>query len=61
MSHLLTTRNPMSEARRQHIYGPVVSLIKSRPAGEPHPIIGGSILIGLAIIATLAIVAFTGA
>ena len=31
MSHLSTTRNPQSEARRQHVHGHLVPLCDDRP------------------------------
>lgn len=37
MTHLGCTRNPMSEARRQHINGP---LLPARPEGEPSLLCG---------------------
>lgn len=45
MSHLYTTRNPMSEARRQHIHGPLV-----RPEGEPSFLAGAALMVGVALL-----------
>jgi len=58
-THLGTTRNPMSEARRQHLFGPIQSLIDKRPATEPHPLLGGALLIGLFVVGVLLIVGFS--
>ena len=45
MTHLYTTRAPMSEARRQHIHGPLV-----RPEGEPSLLAGVALLLGLCML-----------
>lgn len=57
MSHLLTTRNPMSEARRNHIHGPLLGI--ERPEGELTLRQGASFLIALFGLAVLLIVAFS--
>ncbi len=57
MTHLGTTRNPMSEARRNHIHGPLLGF--DRPAGEMS-ILAGSVLIALPIGAIALLVAFFG-
>ena len=59
--HLIhTTRhNPrphMSEARRQHVNGPLSQLIEDRPAGEPHPIVGALLLAGVIAVCVLLVV-----
>lgn len=53
MSHLGTTRNPMSEARRNHIHGPLLGF--ERPAGEISFAAGAALLIALFALATLLI------
>ncbi len=57
MTHLGTTRNPMSEARRNHIHGPLLGF--ERPAGEIS-ILVGSLLIALPIGAIALLAAFFG-
>lgn len=52
-------RPPMTDARRHDIYGPVQSLIEARPANEPHPLVGGAILIAIFITGTLLLVGFS--
>lgn len=42
-----------SEARRNHVHGPLQGLIDSRSPGEPHPMAGGAILVGLFVIFTI--------
>lgn len=47
ISSMHTTRPPMSEARRQHVYGKLVGLAEeAREAGEPSHI-GGVLWLGL--------------
>lgn len=58
MTHLGTTRNPMSEARRNHIHGPLLGF--ERPAGEPSLAAGSALLIGLVLIAVGFLIAFGG-
>lgn len=45
MTHLNTTRNPQSEARRQHIHGRL-----QRPADEPSVAIGALMLTSIFVI-----------
>lgn len=60
MSHLLTTRNPMSEARRQHIYGKLQSLsVEANDIGEPS-LFAGFLIIASCIGAIVAAVLFIG-
>ena len=59
MTHLGTTKHPMSEARRNEIHGPLQSLIENRPAGEIHPALGGALLIGLFVVAAGFVIAFS--
>lgn len=54
-THLNTTRNPMSEARRQHVHGSLLPM--ERPAGEPSFAAVAALLIVLFVIATLLIAA----
>lgn len=61
MSHKLVTRNPMSEARRQHVHGKLVSLAEqAREAGEPSWATGAGLLIGLFIILAISVAAIGG-
>ncbi len=59
MTHLQTTRNPQSSARRDHIHGPLQGWSESvnqRPNGEPHPCWGVCIATGcLAVLILLSI------
>ncbi len=60
MSHHYTTRNPMSEARRQHVHGrlmPKEHPRVARPEGEISLAAGGALLCALALVATLLAVA----
>lgn len=59
MTHLGTTKRPMSEARRQTIHGPLQALIASRPANEPHPLIGALLLIALFAVLPFAVAVFS--
>lgn len=52
-------RPPMTDARRQTIHGPLQALIASRPANEPHPLVGGALLIAIFITGTLLLVGFS--
>jgi hypothetical protein len=58
MSHKGATRNPMSEARRQQIHGPLLPI--DRPEGEPSYLGGVLLLVAVFAIATMLVVAFTG-
>jgi len=50
MSHLGTTRNPMSEARRQHIHGTLDT--GAPPRGEGRYLL--ALLVFIALVGTLA-------
>lgn len=55
------TAAPQSEARRQHIHGPLVTLAEqARANGHPSLGAGFALLIGLFVIAVGLIVAFGG-
>lgn len=57
MTHHLATRNPMTEARRQHVHGRLLPM--DRPEGEPSFFAGVATLFLIGVAATMLIVAFT--
>lgn len=59
MTHLCTTKRPMSEARRQTIHGPLQALIENRPTNEPHPLVGALLLIALFAVLPFAVALFS--
>lgn len=54
MSHLHTTRNPQSEARRQHVHGPLLS---QYPGGAPAYARDLAVLIFGAVVFVIGLVA----
>lgn len=60
MTHLATTRRPMSEARRMHIHGPLQSLADDAGSiGEPSILRGVCVIALPVIVVSAMIVAFT--
>lgn len=56
MTHLYTTRNPMSESRRQHVHGKLVTLAdQARAEGEPS-ILLGALIVALPVLATAGLI-----
>lgn len=49
-----------AEADRQR-FAALRHVVRCRPAGEPHPLIGGALLMALAAIGTMVLVAIGGA